>query len=154
MFPWVFKQLRYQFFLLTWDTSRPGKTCSKWKTKRVYFLPGKRKHRRPSKNFTEGLQTPDSPAGPSQVSNEELFWFTFVQSYISHCQHWDSPFDTCCGSQLSSQGGNENIKRSRVLELTSVAFSAEESFAPGKDVQIGLGCVFSSGFQSLSASPI
>lgn len=52
------------------------------------------------------------------------------------------------------QCGNEHIKRSRVLELTSVAFSAEESFAPGKDVQIGLGCVFFSGFQSLSASPI
>lgn len=51
-------------------------------------------------------------------------------------------------------GGNEHIKRNRGLELTSVTFSAEESFAPGKDVQIGLGCVFSSGFQSLSASPI
>lgn len=52
------------------------------------------------------------------------------------------------------QGGNEPIKRSRELELTSVTFSVEESFAPGKDVQIGLGCMFSSGFQSLSASPI
>lgn len=52
------------------------------------------------------------------------------------------------------QGGIEHVKRSRLLELTSVAFSAEESFAPGKDVQIGLGCVFSSGLQSLSASPV
>jgi len=52
------------------------------------------------------------------------------------------------------QAGNEHIKRSRVLELTSVTLSTEESFAPGKDVRIGLGCMFSSGFQSLSASPI
>jgi len=52
------------------------------------------------------------------------------------------------------QGGSVSIKRSRALELTSVALPAKESFAAGEDVQIGLGCVFSSGFQSLSASPI
>lgn len=59
-FPWVFKQLRYHSFFLTWDTSRPRKTRSKWKTKRVYLVPGKHEHRNAPKNSTEGLQILDS----------------------------------------------------------------------------------------------
>lgn len=66
----------------------------------------------------------------------------FLQTSIPHCQDWGSPFKACCGCQ----GRNEHMERNREVQLTSVTFSVGESFAPGKDVQIGLGCVFSSGF--------
>lgn len=41
-----------------------------------------------------------------------------------------------------------------MLEVTFVTFSSGGTFARGADVQLGLGRVFSNGFQSRSASPI
>lgn len=100
-FPWVFKLLRYHSFLHTWDTSRPRKTCSKRKTKSAV---GARKTRvsKPTQEFHRGASDLGFPLDPSQDSHEDWFGFTFVQSYFSHCRYWDSPFDACCGSQISS----------------------------------------------------
>lgn len=116
-------------------------------------MPGERKHQNPPKNFTEGLQTPDSPAAHLESLMSNDFNHLCAVTFLTVCMRILHLIPMVGLSSLP-QGGSERGRRRRALELTSVALSREESFAWGKDVQIGLGCLFSSGFQSLSASPI